>query len=90
MKSTSKKAASTTTAQTAKAPKVGTKIKNSNSELQNQVFHALDFFIKFEKTDKTILKAVGIVHNDKIIEPYAYISRNTAQFVKILLTKLWG
>lgn len=91
MKQKTKKAASTTTAQTAKAPNKGAKTNNSNSELKNQVFNALDLFIEYEHTPKGILKVIGLLNeNNDIITNYAVISKNTAAFVKELLKRTWG
>lgn len=86
-----KKAAHSTTDRTAKAPKGGANINNSNSELKNQVFYALDLFIEYEHTHKDILKAIGLLNeNNEIMSNYAIVSKNTAAFVKELLKRTWG
>lgn len=91
MKQKTKKAAHSTTDRTAKAPKGGAKNNNSNSELKNQVFNALDLFIEYEHTPKGILKVIGLLNeNNDVITNYAVISRNTAAFVKELLKRTWG
>lgn len=91
MKQKTKKAAHSTTDRTAKAPKGGAKTNNSNSELKNQVFNALDLFIEYEHTPKGILKVIGLLNkNNDVITNYAVISRNTAAFVKELLKRTWG
>ena len=91
MKRKTKKAAHSTTDRTAKAPKEGAKNNNSNSELKNQVFNALDLFIEYEHTHKDILRVIGLLdEQNEIIGNYAVISRNTAAFVKELLKQTWG